>query len=62
MDPLFHTFLATGLLAIFYFIGAYRGHRAGVRKGVELTIEYLDEDQYETIIEGIIKEQNERMK
>jgi len=62
MDPLLHTFIATGLLALSFYIGAHRGHSAGVRKGVELTIEYLDEDQYETIIEGIIKEQNERMK
>ena len=33
MTPLLHTFIATGMVAIAYYIGVWVGHRQGQKEG-----------------------------
>jgi hypothetical protein len=62
MSPITHTLIALVSLIVFYyagmFIGIIRGWREGNLAGIQATLDYLDEEQLQVIVEKITKSQN----
>jgi hypothetical protein len=57
MDPLWHTLIATTIIAISYYSGTYkgrqRGYPEGYIRGIEATLENLNDDQIESIAKAV---------
>lgn len=62
MHPLWHTLIATAIIAISYYSGTYKGrHRGypeGYIRGIEDTLENLDDEQIESIAKNVINRKN----
>ncbi len=50
MTGLEHSLLATGLLAVFYYLGAHFGKKDAVEAAVEFTLDTLEKGNYVKVL------------
>ena len=50
MEALEHSILATGLLAVFYYVGVHMGKKVAVEDAIELTLDTLEKRNFIKVV------------